>query len=72
MVGTMAPVPQVVDAVRVPVIARPRRRPTRGLPQLLHLVRAAHNCRRFLGCPDATVAPLHRSQLRRAQTTARS
>ena len=67
MVGTMALVPQVVDAVRVPVIAAGGIADGRGLAAAFALgASGAQLGTAFLGCPEATVTPLHRSQLRSA------
>jgi nitronate monooxygenase len=67
MVGTMALVPQVVDAVRVPVIAAGGIANGRGLAAAFALgASGAQLGTVFLGCPEATVTPLHRAQLRGA------
>jgi nitronate monooxygenase len=66
-VGTMALVPQVVDAVRVPVIAAGGIADGRGLAAVFALgASGAQIGTAFLGCPEATVSPLHRAQLRDA------
>lgn len=67
MVGTMALVPQIVDAVRVPVIAAGGIADGRGLAAAFALgASGAQIGTAFLGCPEATVSPLHRAQLRTA------
>jgi nitronate monooxygenase len=67
LVGTMALVPQIVDAVRVPVIAAGGIADGRGLAAAFALgASAAQLGTAFLGCPEATVSPLHRAQLRNA------
>jgi nitronate monooxygenase len=67
MVGTMALVPQIVDAVRVPVIAAGGVADGRGLAAAFALgASGAQLGTAFLGCPEATVSPLHRAQLRNA------
>jgi nitronate monooxygenase len=67
LVGTMALVPQIVDAVRVPVIAAGGIADGRGLAAAFALgASGAQLGTAFLGCPEATVSPLHRAQLRNA------
>ena len=67
MVGTMALVPQIVDAVRLPVIAAGGIADGRGLAAAFALgASGAQLGTAFLGCPEATVSPLHRAQLRSA------
>jgi nitronate monooxygenase len=67
MVGTMALVPQIADAVRVPVIAAGGIADGRGLAAAFALgASGAQMGTAFLGCPEATVSPLHRAQLRAA------
>lgn len=64
-VGTMALVPQIVDAVRCPVIAAGGIMDGRGIAAALMLGAAgAQLGTAFLGCPEATVSPLHRTALR--------
>jgi nitronate monooxygenase len=67
MVGTMALVPQIVDAVHIPVIAAGGIADGRGLAAAFALgASGAQIGTAFLGCPEATVSPLHRAQLRTA------
>jgi nitronate monooxygenase len=67
MVGAMALVPQIVDAVRVPVIAAGGIADGRGLAAAFALgASGAQIGTAFLGCPEATVSPLYRAQLRTA------
>jgi nitronate monooxygenase len=67
-VGTMALVPQVADAVRVPVIAAGGIGDARGIVAAFALgASAAQIGTAYLFCPEAKVGPLHRSALRSAQ-----
>jgi nitronate monooxygenase len=67
MVGTMALVPQIVDTVRLPVIAAGGIADGRGLAAAFALgASGAQLGTAFLGCPEATVSPLHRAKLRSA------
>ena len=67
MVGTMALVPQIVDAVRVPVIAAGGIADGRGIAAAFALGASGVQIgTAFLGCPEATVSPLYRAQLRAA------
>jgi nitronate monooxygenase len=67
MVGTMALVPQIADAVRVPVIAAGGIADGRGIVAAFALGASGVQLgTAFLGCPEATVSPLHRTQLRKA------
>jgi len=67
MVGTMALVPQIVDAVRVPVIAAGGIADGRGIAAAFALgASGVQICTAFLGCPEATLSPLYRAQLRAA------
>jgi nitronate monooxygenase len=67
-VGTMALVPQVVDAVRVPVIAAGGIADARGIAAAFALGASAVQIgTAYLFCAEATVAPLHRQALRTAQ-----
>jgi nitronate monooxygenase len=63
--GTLALVPQIVDAVRCPVIAAGGIMDGRGIAAALMLGAAgAQLGTAFLGCPEAAVAPPHRAALR--------
>jgi nitronate monooxygenase len=63
-VGTMALVPQVVDAVDVPVIAAGGIADGRGVAAALALGAAGVQLgTAFLRCPEATTGPLHRAAL---------
>jgi nitronate monooxygenase len=65
MVGTMALVPQIVDAVHVPVIAAGGIADGRGIAAAFALGASGVQIgTAFLGCPEATVLPLYRAQLR--------
>ena len=65
MVGTMALVPQIADAVRVPVVAAGGIADGRGIAAAFALGASGVQIgTAFLGCPEATVSPLHRDQLR--------
>jgi nitronate monooxygenase len=67
MVGTMALVPQIVDAVHVPVIASGGIADGRGIAAAFALgASGVQMGTAFLGCPEATVSPLHRARLRAA------
>jgi nitronate monooxygenase len=67
MVGTMALVPQVADAVPVPVIAAGGIADGRGLAAAFVLgASGAQLGTAFLACPEATISPLHRARLRSA------
>jgi nitronate monooxygenase len=67
-VGTLALVPQIVDAVDVPVIAAGGIGDGRGLAAALALGAAgAQLGTAFLACPEAAVHPLHRAALRSAR-----
>jgi nitronate monooxygenase len=66
-VGTMALVPQVVDAVKVPVIAAGGIADGRGIVAALALGASAVQIgTAFLFCPEAKVSPVHRAALREA------
>jgi nitronate monooxygenase len=67
MVGTMALVPQIVDAVRVPVVAAGGIADGRGIAAAFALGACGVQMgTAFLACPEATVSPLYRAQLRAA------
>jgi nitronate monooxygenase len=67
-VGTMALVPQIVDAVACPVIAAGGIMDGRGIAAALVLGAAGVQLgTAFLGCPEASVSPLHRAALRASQ-----
>src|SRR5580700_10173873 len=64
--GTMALVPQVVDAVKVPVIAAGGIADARGIVAAFALGAAAVQIgTAYLHCPEAKVSPLHRAALSR-------
>jgi nitronate monooxygenase len=66
-VGTLALVPQVVDAVGVPVIAAGGIADGRGLAAVLALgAGAAQIGTAFLRCPESAISPEHREALRGA------
>jgi len=67
-VGTMALVPQVVDAVKVPVIAAGGIADARGILAAFALGAAAVQMgTAYLRCPEAKVAPLYRQALKDAK-----
>jgi nitronate monooxygenase len=67
-VGTMALVPQVVDAVNVPVIAAGGIADARGIVAAFALGAAAvQPGTAYLFCPEAGIGPLHRQALRDAK-----
>ena len=67
LIGTMALVPQIVDAVRVPVIAAGGIADGRGIAAAFALGASGVQIgTAFLGCPEATVPPIHREALHRA------
>jgi nitronate monooxygenase len=69
--GTFALVPQVADAVRVPVIAAGGIADARGIVAALALGASAVQIgTAYLFCPEAAVAPLHRQALRDARDDA--
>ncbi|MBD2753424.1 NAD(P)H-dependent flavin oxidoreductase [Spirosoma validum] len=69
-VGTMALVPQVVDAVTVPVVAAGGIADARGIAAAFALGAAAVQIgTAYLFCPEANVAPAHREALRNARET---
>src|SRR5262249_21197938 len=66
-IGTFALVPQVVDAVRVPVIAAGGVADARGIVAALALGAAAVQIGTgYLLCPEAGIAPAHRAALEAA------
>ena len=67
-IGTMALVPQIVDAVACPVIAAGGIMDGRGIAAALMLGAAGVQLgTAFLGCPEASVSPLHRAALRASE-----
>ncbi len=63
-VGTMALVPQVVDAVRVPVIAAGGIADARGIAAAFMLgAEAVQIGTAYMACPEASVHPVHRKAL---------
>jgi nitronate monooxygenase len=67
-VGTMALVPQVVDAVKVPVIAAGGIADARGILAAFALGAAAAQIgTAYLHCPEAQISPLHRQALEDAK-----
>jgi nitronate monooxygenase len=67
-VGTFALVPQVVDAVKVPVIAAGGIADGRGIAAAFALGAAAVQMgTAYLLCPEATISPYERAALRAAQ-----
>jgi len=64
LTGTLALVPQVVDAVKVPVIAAGGMADGRGIAAALKLgASAAQIGTAFLACEESNAAPLHREKL---------
>ncbi len=67
-VGTMALVPQIVDAVNVPVIAAGGITDARGIVAAFALGASAVQIgTAYLFCPEANVSPVHREALRNAK-----
>ncbi len=67
MVGMIALVPQIVDAVRVPVIAAGGIADGRGIAAAFALGASGVQIgTAFLGCPETTVSPQYRARLRTA------
>ncbi len=63
-VGTFALVPQIVDAVRVPVIAAGGIADARGIAAAFALGASAVQLgTAYLACPEANVSPIHRAAL---------
>lgn len=70
-IGTMALVPQIVDAVSVPVIAAGGIADARGIVAALALGASAVQIgTAYLFCPEAKVSPVHRQALRNARDDA--
>ena len=68
-VGTMALVPQIVDAVSVPVIAAGGIADERGIVAALALgAQAVQLGTAYLLCPETTIDPVHRAALKRASS----
>jgi nitronate monooxygenase len=66
--GTMALVPQVVDAVKVPVIAAGGIADARGIVAAFALGASAVQLgTAYLFCPEARISPVHREMLRRSR-----
>lgn len=66
-VGTMALVPQIVDAVEVPVVAAGGIADARGIVAAFALgAEAVQLGTAYLSCPEATISALHREALRQA------
>jgi nitronate monooxygenase len=66
-IGIMALVPQVVDAVRMPVIATGGIADARGIVAALALGASAVQLgTAYLFCPEATIGPVHKQALRNA------
>ncbi|MVM32800.1 DUF561 domain-containing protein [Spirosoma sp. HMF4905] len=66
--GTMALVPQVVDAVKVPIIAAGGIADARGIVAAFALGASAVQIgTAYLFCPESTVSPVHRAALRGAK-----
>jgi nitronate monooxygenase len=64
LTGTLSLVPQVVDAVKVPVIAAGGMADGRGIAAALKLgASAAQIGTAFLACEESNAAPLHRDRL---------
>src|SRR5215469_2979110 len=67
-VGTMALVPQVVDAVKVPVIAAGGIADARGIVAAFALGAVGVQIgTAYLGCPEAQISPIYRQALRDAR-----
>jgi nitronate monooxygenase len=67
-VGTVALVPQVVDAVKVPVIAAGGIADARGIAAAFALGASAVQLgTAYLFCPEARISPVHREMLRRSR-----
>jgi nitronate monooxygenase len=67
-VGTMALVPQIADAVKVPVIAAGGIADSRGIVAAFALGASAVQLgTAYLFCPEARISPVHREMLRRSR-----
>jgi nitronate monooxygenase len=67
-IGTLALVPQVVDAVKVPVIAAGGIADSRGIVAAFALGAAAAQIgTAYLFCPEAKINPIHRQALRKSK-----
>jgi nitronate monooxygenase len=67
-IGTIALVPQIVDAVACPVIAAGGIMDGRGIAAALTLGASGVQLgTAFLGCPETSVSPLHRAALRASE-----
>jgi len=68
-VGTMSLVPQIVDAVKVPVIASGGIADARGIAASFALGASAVQLgTAYLFCPEAKISPVHRQALKTGQT----
>lgn len=69
-IGTLALVPQIVDAVTLPVIAAGGIGDARGIAAAFALGASAVQLgTAYLFCPEATISPAHRQALRSAQAS---
>jgi nitronate monooxygenase len=67
-VGTLALVPQVVDAVKIPVIAAGGIADGRGIAAAFALGAAGVQCgTAYLFCPESTITSVHRASLKTAR-----
>jgi nitronate monooxygenase len=67
MIGGLALIPQIVDRVRVPVVASGGIMDGRGIAAALALgAQGVQMGTAFLGCPESTAHPLHRAALRQS------